>query len=347
MARLPLEVQILIIECVYRLSQAEAVDYAALRACALVCRAWTPIAQRLLFRRVPSANLKTDNLDALPLLLRTLRTSPHLSAAVRSARLAMCHANITADVELLNLCPHIQNVWVEDLLEDYSMFPALETRLCTIPLRSVALRAWGEPSFVGLFLSAWPSIRALELDGQSILDPRDTLPPISASGALQVLTLNEDDVPWALAQENNFTALRDLQLLDPAWYEDGWMEQLHRSDILRGIHTLRVEGVFPPQDVLERIGQLKSLVFELLPKEDFVLPQSLRHVGYHPWDAEVVVASHAVAALCALADLKLVTATRFARPKHLVALEEVCRDRGVEFETYRTPHHFPNPRWDA
>ncbi|KAI0049162.1 hypothetical protein FA95DRAFT_1604690 [Auriscalpium vulgare] len=353
MAKLPLEVQILIIECVYRLSQAEAVDYATLCACALVCRAWTPIAQRLLFRRVPFAKTYPDGRDKLPLLLRTLRTSPHLAAAVRSIFLSMFLANatsdISADVELLELCPHIQKVWVQDLLEDY-MFSALEARLRAIQLRPVVLRVWGEPSFLGLFLSAWPNIRVLDVRGATLSDIPDALPPISASGSLQALSIN--DMAWALVPKNDFTALRDLELMLPAWHEAWWIEQLHRSNLLRGIHTLRIMGSFPPQDVLERIARLESLVFDKLPEEDVVLPRSLRHAGYHPQckspgPERVKVASYVVAGLRALADLKLVSSTRLAQPAQLAALEEVCRDRGVEFQTYRTHYHFPNPRWDV
>ncbi|KAI0049152.1 hypothetical protein FA95DRAFT_951270 [Auriscalpium vulgare] len=354
MAKLPLELQIAIIECVYRLSQAEAVDYATLCACALVCRAWTPIAQRLLFRRVPSADLQFDGSHALPLLLRTLRTSPHLSAAVRSIFLSVFLANATSDisddVEILELCPHVQNIIAQDILDGPAMFPALEARLCAIKLRSVALRTWGDPSFAGLFLRAWPDLHTLDLEGMYPSEAPDAL--ISASGALQVLSLNAEHVPWALAQKNDFTALRDFELLGPTWYEDGWIQQLLGSGIFRGILTLRLDGSFPPQDVLDRIVRLESLVFNELPAKDVVLPKSLRHVGYHPWNTSnspegVKVASYVVAGLRALADLKLVTATRLAQPAQLTALEDVCRDRGVEFETYQTPHHSANPRWDV
>ncbi|KAI0037729.1 hypothetical protein FA95DRAFT_1568070 [Auriscalpium vulgare] len=197
----------------------------------------------------------------------------------------------------------------------------------------------------------WPDLRSLDLSvgGTWWSDPPDEL--ISASGALQTLSLKAEDIAWVLLPKNDFTALRDLELLYPTWYESGWIEQLHRSDLLRGIHTLRVvQGSFPPQDVLERTARLESLVFHELPREDIVLPRSLRHVGYHPWHTHHEakrVASYAVAALRALPDLKLVTATRLAGPAQLAALEEVCCDRGVEFVTYRSPRHFPNPRWDV
>ncbi|KAI0049154.1 hypothetical protein FA95DRAFT_1557268 [Auriscalpium vulgare] len=286
MARLPLEAQIISIECVYRLSQAEAVDYATLCACALVCRAWTPIAQRLLFRRVPSADQEHDGREALPLLLRTLRTNPHLSAAARSIFFTLCLANatsdISADVELLELCPHVENVMARDLLDGYTMYQALEARLHAIQLRSVALCICGEPDFVGLFLRAWPDICTLDLGGLYPSEAPDAL--ISASGALHALTLDTKDIPWALAQKNDLTALRDLQLLALRWHENRWIDQLQGSDLFHGIHTLRVEGLFPPRDVLERIARLESLVFDQLPEEDVVLPKSLRHVGYHRWN---------------------------------------------------------------
>ncbi|KAI0049151.1 hypothetical protein FA95DRAFT_1604681 [Auriscalpium vulgare] len=356
MSKLPLEVQIVIIECVYRLSQAEAVDYATLRACALVCRAWTPMAQRLLFRRVPYAGLAPDGLEPpLPLLLRTLRTSPHLAAAVRSIFLTGYSREATSDappdVELLELCPHIHNISVEDIRPGpAAIFPASEARLRAIQLRPVTLCPWGEPSFVGLFLLSWPNIRTLDLAGMRSYGTSDALPSISATGSLQALSLKAKDIALLQASKNDFTALRELELINPEWCVGGWIEQVHRLDILRGIHTLRIQGSFPPETFLERITRLESLAFDELPEENVVFPQSLRHVGYHPWcrpsDA-LKVASYAVSTLRALVDLKLLTATRLALPAHLTALEEVCHDRGVEFQTCRTPHHFPNPRWDV
>ncbi|KAI0041762.1 hypothetical protein FA95DRAFT_653484 [Auriscalpium vulgare] len=70
----------MVIEWVYRSSQHAIIDYHTLLVCALVCRAWTPIAQRLLFRRIPEYYFPTSNITLLP---RTLRASPHLASHVR------------------------------------------------------------------------------------------------------------------------------------------------------------------------------------------------------------------------------------------------------------------------
>ncbi|KAI0051983.1 hypothetical protein FA95DRAFT_1602218 [Auriscalpium vulgare] len=351
MANSPLEVQMLIMEWVYRLSQSKKIDYATLRACALVCHAWTPTAQRLLFRRVPHAQ-STDsrqNPDAIPLLIRTLRNNPYLSTAVRSISIKVDIDEVTSElsdgVALLELCPHVQGIEIEDFMNTDVMYPALEARLRAIQLHPVFLYPYGRPSFVALLLRTWPNLRVLHVIGWV----NDALPPISATGTLQALIFLEwECIEWLLPPGNDFTALRDLELIEPFWHDDGW-QQLQITSVLSRLYTLRVSGLFPPQEFLEHLKDLESLTFTDLPQEDITLPPRLRYVGYHRdvWDSNTDGSMECmIAALRPLAHLQLVTTTRGATEAQIKALAEVCRDRAVALEIRQTTRDFPYPRWD-
>ncbi|KAI0044454.1 hypothetical protein FA95DRAFT_1608510 [Auriscalpium vulgare] len=352
MANTPLEVQILIIEWVYRLSQSRAVDHRTLRACALVCHAWTPTAQRLLFRRVPYAShfYAMNGGATITRLIRTLRTCPHLSAAVRYISLEVDmveEASKRSDgLTLLELCPQVQGIDIADHISTDTMYPALEARLRAMELHPVLLYPSGSSSFVALLLRTWPNLRVLRLEDEA----NEALPPISVTGALQVLSIFDlHSNGWLSSPENDFTALRHLELIATSWHDARW-DQLLISAMIRQLLSLRVVGHFPPQDFLGRLEHLESLAFSTLPRQDIVLPKSLRHVGFHrgaydtsPNDAMDFV----VAALRPLANLQLVTTTRLATEAHIKALEEICRDRAVVLEVRQKPEDFPNPRYDV
>ncbi|KAI0043019.1 hypothetical protein FA95DRAFT_503791 [Auriscalpium vulgare] len=123
MVIIPLEIQLLAIEWVYRLSQHLETDYDTLLACALVCRTWRPIAQRLLFRRVPRQPRSQKRFDGSPLgfklLVDTLRACPHLAAHVRSIYLTLDSPD-AVDAALLEVCPHIAGV--ETALDSHFLY---------------------------------------------------------------------------------------------------------------------------------------------------------------------------------------------------------------------------------
>ncbi|KAI0047432.1 hypothetical protein FA95DRAFT_1559150 [Auriscalpium vulgare] len=356
MANTPLDVQLLIIEWIYRLSQSMYVDYATLRACALVCRAWTSTAQCLLFRRLVSPYPVFDDhtISLILRILRTLRARPHLSAHVRSVAISLMSTvpdhsayNISVAVALLELCPHVQGIYVQDYLNYNSIPPELEARLRAIPLQPTFLQVIGEHSFVSVLRQIWPSLRVLDLtdaSGSCLEGAADgTAPPISMPGALQALSLDTRNMAWLLAPNNDRAALRHLALRYTSWPDVSWDQQPYALDILHGIHTLSLQGS-PPPHVLEHLAHLESLVFDCLPQGRTALPQSLRHVGYHPWNSpweKTLSTGFAVAALRALANLQLVTVTRCMSAVQMTRFEELSRDRGVEFVIYQDRHYFP------
>ncbi|KAI0045465.1 hypothetical protein FA95DRAFT_123791 [Auriscalpium vulgare] len=172
--QVPLEVQLMVVEWVYRSSQHGTIDYPTLRACALVCRSWTPVAQRLLFRRVPVPKPYAEVYDipkiTIDRLLRTLRAAPYLAAHVRSLICnSAAESNADAeqdsdfgdgDVAVLALCTDVASII---FLESVS--PALVSHLPTLSVRPVFIYVFGETSLVNRVIDIWPSVRVLDVDG--------------------------------------------------------------------------------------------------------------------------------------------------------------------------------------
>ncbi|KAI0046748.1 hypothetical protein FA95DRAFT_1606640 [Auriscalpium vulgare] len=174
---LPLDVNVLIIDWVFRLSQHAMIDYPTLHACALVCRAWTPSAQRLLFRRILSTSLHYRYCD-VQLLVRTLETRPHLAAHVRFIRVAWpLHPPVygTICLRLLELCPHVQGISLWDW--QYYNEPVsaeLDARWRAIQLRPVLLEVFSTDSSINAVVQMCRGVRTLILRaGYS----GDALPP--------------------------------------------------------------------------------------------------------------------------------------------------------------------------
>ncbi|KAI0049109.1 hypothetical protein FA95DRAFT_1604641 [Auriscalpium vulgare] len=349
----PLDIQLAVIEWVYRSSQHSRIDYATLRACALVCRGWTRPAQRLLFRRVPCKDINVPQLrhltrQVMTLLVHTLRTRPDLAAYVRSIQVSLWSPlDNPADVDelaLLELCTRVDGIFFKHQVgnDDY---PALEERLRAIPLRPTFLEVFGAPSAISRIVNLWPSVRAI--DCIEMRGGATPTPPPSAPASVQSLCVSVDNLGWIPAPENGVLALRGLELTHPRWPDTAWAQPLIATGILPHLRTLTLwDTSFPPPEVLAALSRLESLALSHPPMQDVALPRSLRHVGYHGWKAvsEIEVA-FMVAAFRALPDLQLVTLTRRAGVALRESLAVMCNEYGAELvlyegrECYRLPRH--------
>ncbi|KAI0041121.1 hypothetical protein FA95DRAFT_1611246 [Auriscalpium vulgare] len=352
MATVPLDVQILIIEWLYRSSQAQTIDYSSLCACALVCRSWTPTAQRLLLRRAPCPLSWCDHSwhFTIPLLLRTLRANSYLATLVHSVHLTL-FARTASDsdgpeIELLQLCPNIAGISNSIILTECDdRLTSLEPRLRAIPLRPVFLQVGdSERTICNRIVQMWPSL--VSLDIKTWCYENEALLPIHLSSAVQSFTLSyalDPDIA-ILAPENGLPALRTLELVYPTWSDVQWSDvqcrTIHELQVLPQLHTL-ILGRIPPPKILTQLSRLKTLVFNCLPAEPVSLPQTLQHVGYHAdsyaWEKAKDVMLFAPA-LWALTHLQLVTVMRCSRQ---TLLKKACRERGVEFRVYKTTEHHP------
>ncbi|KAI0043002.1 hypothetical protein FA95DRAFT_1609737 [Auriscalpium vulgare] len=339
MTIIPLELQIAAVEWVYRFSQHRInVDHDTLRACALVCKAWRPIAQRLLFRRVPRIYDGIFNAAQPPAatpLIDTLRAHPHLAAHVRFLYLTVSYL----DPALLEVCPRIERIEMA-LRADYKNRP----HQLAIPQRVQSVALFGENEDLTDTLKLWPGLAALEI--ADLFLPFTHVPSVlRIPSGVQCLYIPPHVLTRIFATAHDLPVLRDLELKDPNWSDRKWPPLLVASGLLPKLRTLVLTGPLPPARVLEQLEQLESLVFNELPVHDVSLPKTLRHVGYHcslvPLTED---ASFLLAALRALHELELVTVTRQELPvETLAAFVDACRELHVEFVTFETPSRFPRP----
>ncbi|KAI0042178.1 hypothetical protein FA95DRAFT_1564592 [Auriscalpium vulgare] len=342
----PAEIQHTIVEWVYRSSQHDAIDYATLRACALVCRGWSPLAQRLLVRRVP-CNMRNSHRD-LPKLLRTLRANPHLAAHVRCINLVINAASRMGDsgLTLLELCPGVEAIFFGEIID--TVDSVLEARLRALPLRPVHLKLFGQNTAVNRIVNLWPNVRTLDLSvcAAGRWPPNLELCLPQSVQALRLHSLQNQCFP---SHEADLPLLRDLDIRSPLWTDSQWCERLLASGMLPRVHNLTITGEFPPPNILEQLEQLKVLIFNTLPTQDVSLPTTLRHVGYHceiRGQKQAHEATFLQIALGALEGLQLVTCARYSSAAQLAALEGACRGRGAEFKTYEDPRCIPTS-WDV
>ncbi|KAI0049110.1 hypothetical protein FA95DRAFT_1557220 [Auriscalpium vulgare] len=362
MAAAPLEVQLMVVRWVYRLSQHADIDCATLCACARVCKAWTSTAQRLLLRRLRFDIWFTNyNTRRAILLIRTLRDHPLLATHILSVKFEITRWDIidldNPYMALLELCPHIACIYFHCFHVRRGFWTSGEVagRLHTLALRPAVLRLNSDEEVISDIAHIWPSARVLHLR----VWPRtasgdDPILPIRDTSSIEALSVNSDNMHRVLPPEAHFPALRDLELVGPTWESDDLRRRLFGSDILLRVRTLTIKGPapFPPAEVLERLAHLESLAFDELPEgeEDISLPHALLHVGYHIRDIQIHSYEHAksarslVEALRALPNLQRVSATYLSSPHHLAMLDEVCRDRGVELEMYENVEHIWGPQ---
>ncbi|KAI0045463.1 hypothetical protein FA95DRAFT_123746 [Auriscalpium vulgare] len=264
-AKVPLDVQFLVIEWVYRSSQHRRIDYRPLRMCALICKAWTPIAQRLLIRRVPNGTLETRSHDERPIvcLLRTLRAAPHLAAHVRTF-LKSAYLNLDTDwqeqeLTALALCANVQSVVFVGLLRTSNVSPELYTRLEAIPIRPKFIRITAEASQINRVIKIWPSVRALQVFAWSCTQA-DL--PVQMPRALQALSTSFSCIPLLWPAPGAVPPmLHDLDL-DCRKEEDMTRPAVLASGVFAQLRTLRIWGDtcarVLPAAVIEQLAVLDS-----------------------------------------------------------------------------------------
>ncbi|KAI0044452.1 hypothetical protein FA95DRAFT_255051 [Auriscalpium vulgare] len=340
----PLDLQMLIVEWVFRSSQHALIDRTTLRACALVCHAWTPTAQRLLFRRiyVYCADLQ-DRRDRIQLLVSSISNFPHLAAHVRYIQVAWpSHPPDYADVcvRLLELCSHVKGIsFVESVDNNKALSAELDARMHAIQLRPMFLEvSRGLDNTVGrTIMSMCPGARVLKFNA----DYEYPLPP-----TVEALNIFAYSATASALLSNPLPALRHLYLVHPQWSDQALCERFIFAGILPQLQSLVIMGEMPPRSILELLTHLKTLVVGKHPLKYAALPSSLRHVGFHLWATarSRVRAIYAVVALRELPELQLVTVTPCVEPHVRDALEGMCREKRVDFATYESPECFQKPQ---
>ncbi|KAI0044664.1 hypothetical protein FA95DRAFT_228455 [Auriscalpium vulgare] len=346
---IPYDIQAIVVDWVYRASQHSTVDYGTLRVCALVCRAWTPVAQRLLFRRIRVHDTRAaDQNECLDQLLRTFRENPRLAAYVHTIEdipLQPSKDQNDAILALLELCAHtVQRLSFDGWLLPPTWAAPLEQRLRALSLSPVYLDLSGAVSIVDRMAQIWPSARSLRISvGRDdddfadfeIYDHMVAVPiQLSVPGTVRSLSVYAADPSWIFARDADLSGLRELEVDEES---AGLYAQLRVSGVLAQLRFLDVNGHIPTQEALDQLVQLEILVFSLRPLREVSLPQSLRDLAYHRGDGRP---RHRSSLACMLAvlrrssNLRRFTMSRDLPRRMRVLFDEVCEDRGIEIITY-------------
>ncbi|KAI0042176.1 hypothetical protein FA95DRAFT_1610411 [Auriscalpium vulgare] len=348
MAAIPLELQIMVVEGVYRASQhnepqqPNEFPYATLRACALVCRAWTPTAQRLMLRRLPiPIHFSTKTHRRAALLLRTIRDRPVLATHITSVKFDLVRLDgVNLDnpcVSLLELCPRITCIRVSCFFDMSWQWQQLAMRLRSLPLRPVVLCIAGVDMAISDLIHMWPTVRVLDIGMWSQTINGHLLRDLSSLEALSVTEINAFNL---MSPEVNLSALRELEI-KTEWGED-FRHRVFGSSVFARIRSLKVDGTYPPPEVFQHMVHLENLAFSELPEGNLSFPQTLQHVGYHPSRFLVHLEHNKnikpfVTALRTLPSLQGVSATSMLPPKRTAILKEVCHERGIDLEICYDP----------
>ncbi|KAI0061939.1 hypothetical protein BV25DRAFT_716936 [Artomyces pyxidatus] len=343
----PSEIQVEILEWVYRLEQSnDFVDRKTLLASSLVCKSWKPISQSLLFRRGPQILTEDD----AAIFISILRENPTLGTYVRSLRILGLFShesdkprvNTEQTITLLGLCPQ---------LLDLTFFTETElttdelARIQALDLQLVRLQFPGLIRQLYEIAILWPTIRFMQCGVStgpfdSVVPPQ-TGPPFTLEGVQIAYGTAEDSpfMPWLLKDSSSPFELEILM-------------DLLASSSLGALATysyrIRLLSVtpFPPQSILNQLPALEELIVGELPPEQRVLPQTVRHFGYHHrythWPPVLVERMDILLQMLRLLpDLRVVSATRAIESWKLLYLEQECRGIAVEFAIYRDWKSFP------
>ncbi|KAI0052990.1 hypothetical protein FA95DRAFT_1601346 [Auriscalpium vulgare] len=344
MPTLSYDIYALILEWSYRISQSQDVDYKTFSSCSLVCRDWTPLSQRFLFRRIRYDCRRKD-------LLSVIRSKPVLGAYVRSATLKAgdIQCSLAQFADVLRICPGVLNIDFDSPLMDG---PLLERHLGAVDVHPTHLTICGDATAVGTLLKLWPSVRYLSTQGVWL--QKDPLLE-ALSGSLQHVRILDSALlhwperhklpAWLLSFGGERSSLRSLEIEgnQPATLDFNGLLAKHSLDHIRSLTITDL----PTQNVLNKLTNLEELILLAFPTlEKRALPSTLRHFGYHAdlqedfgWPDEAS-AEQLSWALCRLQDLRFVSTTHRAIPQvYLDSLKDACLGR-VEFVIYPDRHSF-------
>ncbi|KAI0045575.1 hypothetical protein FA95DRAFT_116839 [Auriscalpium vulgare] len=335
------EVNAEVIGWVYRDSQHAMLDRRTLSSCALVCKAWTQPAQRLLFRRIfdEYTSLSPKRRE---LLLQAVRANPRLGSYIYRVNIVLDTKPKPAAADdfltLLEGCPNVSALDITFTSTAYDEDSLVE-RLRALGLRLTYLGVHGgRPSTAKALIDLWPDLQCC-----NVLEQYQTAASTPASRALLKLPRATVDCysagAWSLTGAD-VSAVRELEVSGAYWMSPHCARTLQSMYPLAHLTSLVLDGPLPPQSVLGRCIRLQSLVFASFPiyTEKILFPRSLTHVGCHSlaeitWhDADV---RYIVQLLQGLPALRLVTATRALSKTALKKLAGVCKHIGrVDFGIY-------------
>ncbi|KAI0640037.1 hypothetical protein C8Q77DRAFT_1225932 [Trametes polyzona] len=340
---LPVEIWILI------LREAQYDDllprYRWLRRYSLVCKAWSPHAQQLLYGHV--ALRGSGHCKAFKRAIAAAEThdpahADTLRRSVRTVSMVMDHQEIYAGV--IELCPALRELHV--CMYHASFRPDALARLAQLPrtIRALRVRAYHYTALFQL-LALFPHVEFLEVDASSVRgafpDPPPCPPPAWRLRELRYANLRRATHPfveWALSGPGagSRETLEALRVQCPTF----------SAGVLPGLGLVRLTSLAVPRvmagDDLAVLGHVEEvwMTAPRYPSPTFLpLPMGLRHLALHPLgEADYGTIGSDLAAYYENSERKLEVLTYHRRVYEeddgvddIQMLHEFCSERGVEF----------------
>ncbi|KAI0058438.1 hypothetical protein BV25DRAFT_1919321 [Artomyces pyxidatus] len=344
-ATLTFDVHVMILEWGYRSTQCYRFEYyrkTLVDAC-LVCKAWTPVAQSLLFRRL-CTSVRGIIGDSAPMLLQAITDKPVLGTYVRSP---IIHHRDVPDtiISLLALCPQLVKLTFE-----FPYASVTSAQLAQIEKMNLGIQVLeiGGPLLVKLAKIWAPTLRFVHIldrdDGGPMRPPAPPSSPMSLQGVkvtyphtLSVLA------PWLFQSDTRFHPVFYPQIGPSFLLCEASLRNL--DSWVGGITSLTCYTV-PPASTLKLLTGLEELIIHCLPRSSFKLPPTVRHFGIHLalWYESSITWDVLITSVIPHPFLQLVTVTRLEDEK-LASLEHACRDNAVDFVVHRDLLAFPRSQY--
>ncbi|KAI0828883.1 hypothetical protein BC628DRAFT_1175986 [Trametes gibbosa] len=330
--------------------------YRWLRRYSLVCKAWRPYAQELLFAHV--ALRGCTHCKAFMKAIETSRAhdpahAATLARAVRTISMVMDHQEIYG--RTLALCPNLRELHV--CMYHAAFRPEALASLTRLPasIRALRVRAY-HPTALYQLLALFPHIEYLEVDASGIRAPL-LAPPLRAPPAWRLRELRYANVhrgahvfvEWALSGPGagSRETLEALRVQCPT-FGVGVLPALELVH-LQSLAVPRVES--GDGDALAVLTQVEEvwMIAPRYPSPAFrPLPAGLRHLALHPLgevDYREIVAD--LAAYYESSDGRLEVLTYHRRVdedddcvEDIQLLYEFCRERGLKFRLMDPPYGY-------
>ncbi|KAI0048087.1 hypothetical protein FA95DRAFT_1605521 [Auriscalpium vulgare] len=267
-----------ILQCVYIFSQSHVVAYRTLYSCALVCREWVKLAQRLLFRHIGNRVHRGINSE-------DIRTASLLQEFTASTRLCSYVRSIPTDVLASGMIISTGHVLSPASRNSWSCVMSIHTRRPMSCVRSVLHPSMlvyyfdPDPNYLPAVIEALPSLRHLVLKTsggllQLKLPPNSQLVSLKYGTAINFAQLSMLPGPAADSE----ISFQDMHL----GYLHFWVKMtgIERC-IARNLRSLTLWMLVPSNATLEQLTALQSLIIGGTPKTTLTLPRTLRHFGLH------------------------------------------------------------------
>ncbi|KAI0040113.1 hypothetical protein FA95DRAFT_926137 [Auriscalpium vulgare] len=273
---LPWEIDAAILEWIYRFSQSHVVDYRTLASCALVCKSWTLIAQRLLYRRIPlvPTALRREQFT------KSIEALPHLGTYVR----ALFTSSFT-NTELLAILPYFPHIR-KLTFGPTQMFSATEAaQLRALGLSPTALHCSGGHIPVYQLLDIWPSTKFLSLDYIQCDAPSDIPAPPHLEGISMMQLLPDQLANWLVdasvfGRSPDGRGLRQYETrVTRTPFNPGPMEEAVKR--LGALSITSYTGPIPHGGLETIFTGLQECILIRLPTVPFRFPSTVCHAGYH------------------------------------------------------------------